>query len=46
MCVCIMNFMVVDLSCDIFNWGTHAFVYALVHVMCVCEYGMLVMYVV
>jgi hypothetical protein len=41
--------MIVDISCDIFNCDTQVFVYALVHVyvfMCVCEYGMLTMYVV
>jgi hypothetical protein len=33
-----MNFMIVDLSCDIFSCGTHVFVYTLVHVMCLCVY--------
>jgi hypothetical protein len=30
--------MIVDLSCDIFSYGTWVFVYALVHVMCLCVY--------
>jgi hypothetical protein len=30
--------MIVDLSRDIFSCGTHVFVYALVHVMCLCVY--------
>ncbi len=40
--------MIVDLSCDVFSCGTWVFVYAFVHVMClcVCEYGMSAMYVV
>ncbi len=45
-CVCITSFMIVDFSRDIFNCGTLVFVYAFVHVMCVCEYGMSAMYVV
>jgi hypothetical protein len=30
--------MIVDLSCDIFSCGTWIFVYALIHVMCLCVY--------
>jgi hypothetical protein len=30
--------MIIDLSRDIFNCGTRVFVYALVHVMCLCVY--------
>jgi hypothetical protein len=30
--------MIVDLFRDIFNCGTHVFVYVLVHVMCLCVY--------
>jgi hypothetical protein len=33
-----MSFMTVDLSRDIFSCGTQVFVYALVHVMCLCVY--------
>jgi len=33
-----MNFMIVDIFRDIFSCGTHVFVYALVHVMCLCVY--------
>ncbi len=35
-CVCIESFMIVDLSRD--SCGTRVFVYALVHVMCLCVY--------
>jgi hypothetical protein len=37
-CVCIMSFMIVDISRDIFSCGTRVFVYAFVHVMCLCVY--------
>jgi hypothetical protein len=30
--------MIVNLSHDIFSCGTHVFVYALIHVMCLCVY--------
>jgi len=30
--------MIVDFSCDIFSCGTRVFVYAFVHVMCLCVY--------
>jgi len=30
--------MIVDISCVIFNCGTLVFVYALVHIMCLCVY--------
>ncbi len=37
-CVCITSFMIIDFSRDIFNCGTHVFVYVLVHIMCFCVY--------
>jgi hypothetical protein len=33
-----MSFMIVDISLSFSNCGTYVFVYALVHVMCLCVY--------
>jgi hypothetical protein len=37
-CVSITSFMIIVLSHDIFNCGTRVFMYAFVHVMCLCVY--------